>query len=74
MFCISGFWTIFYGVRQRLSQETLSGIVYTQCMLSYNKWKDSSRDFLAATGLTPDEFQQVLPAFQGPMKSGIRTS
>jgi hypothetical protein len=35
-------------------------------MLSYNKLKDSSRDFLAATGLTPDEFSQVLPAFQGP--------
>jgi Helix-turn-helix of DDE superfamily endonuclease/DDE superfamily endonuclease len=27
--------------------------------------KDRSRDFLAATGLTLDEFQQLLPAFQG---------
>lgn len=34
-------------------------------MLSYNKLKDRSRDFLAATGLTLDEFQQLLPAFQG---------
>ena len=33
-------------------------------MLSYNKLKDRPRDFLAATGLTPDEFQQLLPAFQ----------
>ena len=33
-------------------------------MLSYNKLKDRSRDFLAATGLTLDEFQQLLPAFQ----------
>jgi Helix-turn-helix of DDE superfamily endonuclease/DDE superfamily endonuclease len=33
-------------------------------MLSYNKLKDSPRDFLAATGLTRDEFQQLLPAFQ----------
>jgi hypothetical protein len=34
-------------------------------MLSYNKLKDRPRDFLAATGLTLDEFQQLLPAFQG---------
>jgi len=34
-------------------------------MLSYNKLKDRRRDFLAATGLTLDEFQQLLPAFQG---------
>jgi hypothetical protein len=34
-------------------------------MLSYNTLKDRSRDFLAATGLTLDEFQQLLPAFQG---------
>jgi hypothetical protein len=33
-------------------------------MLSYNKLKDHPRDFLAATGLTLDEFQQLLPAFQ----------
>jgi len=34
-------------------------------MLSYNKLKDRPRDFLAAPSLTPDEFQQLLPAFQG---------
>jgi hypothetical protein len=34
-------------------------------MLSYNQLKDRPRDFLAATGLTLDEFQQLLPAFQG---------
>jgi hypothetical protein len=34
-------------------------------MLSYNKLKDRPRNFLAATGLTLDEFQQLLPAFQG---------
>ncbi len=34
-------------------------------MLSYNKLKDRPRDFLAATGLTLEEFQQLLPAFQG---------
>jgi Helix-turn-helix of DDE superfamily endonuclease/DDE superfamily endonuclease len=33
-------------------------------MLSYNKLKDRARDFLAATSLTLDEFQQLLPAFQ----------
>lgn len=33
-------------------------------MLSYNKLKDRPRDFLAATGLTLDEFQQLLPALQ----------
>jgi len=33
-------------------------------MLSYNKLKDRHRDFLAATGLMLDEFQQLLPAFQ----------
>jgi hypothetical protein len=33
-------------------------------MLSYNTLKDRPRDFLAATGLTPIEFQQWLPAFQ----------
>jgi Helix-turn-helix of DDE superfamily endonuclease len=34
-------------------------------MLSYNTLQDRPRDFLAATGLTLDEFQQLLPAFQG---------
>ena len=34
-------------------------------MLSYNKLKNRPRDFLAATSLTLDEFQQLLPAFQG---------
>jgi hypothetical protein len=33
-------------------------------MLSYNKLKDRGRDFLAATSLTLDEFQQLLPALQ----------
>ena len=33
-------------------------------MLSYNKLKARPRDFLAATSLTLDEFQQLLPAFQ----------
>ena len=33
-------------------------------MLSYNKLKDRPHDFLAATSLTLDEFQQLLPAFQ----------
>jgi hypothetical protein len=33
-------------------------------MLSYNTLKDRARDFLAATSLTLDEFQQLLPAFQ----------
>jgi Helix-turn-helix of DDE superfamily endonuclease/DDE superfamily endonuclease len=34
-------------------------------MLSYNNLKDRPRDFLAATGLTLAEFEQLLPAFQG---------
>jgi len=34
-------------------------------MLSYNKLKERPRDFFAATGLTLDEFQQLLLAFQG---------
>jgi hypothetical protein len=38
--------------------------MFAQCMLSYNTLKDSPRDFLAATGLTLDEFQPLLPAFQ----------
>ena len=33
-------------------------------MLSYNTLKDRPRDFLAVTGLTLEEFQQLLPAFQ----------
>lgn len=33
-------------------------------MLSYDKLKDRERDFLAATGLTLEEFQKLLPAFQ----------
>jgi hypothetical protein len=33
-------------------------------MLNYHKLKDRPRDFLAATGLTLDEFQTLLPAFQ----------
>jgi hypothetical protein len=33
-------------------------------MLIYNKLKFRPRDFLAATSLTLDEFQQLLPAFQ----------
>ena len=33
-------------------------------MLSYDKLKDRSRDFLAATGLTLEEFHKLLPAFR----------
>src|SRR5712691_10899412 len=33
-------------------------------MLSYNTLKDRPRDFLAATWLTREEFEQLLPAFQ----------
>ena len=33
-------------------------------MLGYNDLKDKPRDFLAATGLTPAEFEQLLPAVQ----------
>ncbi len=33
-------------------------------MLSYHKLKDRPRAFLAATGLTLEEFQKLLPAFQ----------
>jgi hypothetical protein len=33
-------------------------------MLNYNKLKNRPRDFLAATGLTLAEFEQLLPAFQ----------
>src|SRR5215510_10566091 len=45
-------------------KETLSEIVYTQCMLSYNKLQTRPREFLAATGLTLAEFEKLLPAFQ----------
>src|SRR5713101_2140726 len=33
-------------------------------MLNYNKLQNRPREFLAATGLTPVEFGQLLPAFQ----------
>ena len=33
-------------------------------MLSYNELKDKPRDFLAATGLAPEEFEKLLPAFR----------
>jgi len=33
-------------------------------MLSYNELKDKPRDFLAATGLIPEEFEKLLPAFR----------
>jgi len=33
-------------------------------MLNYNTLKNRGRDFLAATGLTPEEFVKLLPAFQ----------
>lgn len=33
-------------------------------MLTYEKLKDRPRDCLAATGLKPEEFLQVLPAFE----------
>ncbi len=33
-------------------------------MLSYNTLKARPRDFLAATGHTPAEFEQLLPAFE----------
>src|SRR5215510_9759212 len=46
-----------------LRQETLSGIVYTGYMLTYATLQARSREFLAATGLTHDEFARVLPAF-----------
>src|SRR5215471_11962998 len=46
-------------------QNRVESAVYPQGMLNYTKLKDRPRDFLAATGLTLDEFQQWLPAFQG---------
>src|SRR5262249_61582357 len=33
-------------------------------MLIYNELKNKPREFLAATGLKGDEFEQLLPAFQ----------
>jgi hypothetical protein len=33
-------------------------------MLSYEMLKDKAREFLAATGLRGEEFQQLLPAFK----------
>jgi hypothetical protein len=33
-------------------------------MLIYNELKNHPREFLAATGLKLDEFEQLLPAFQ----------
>jgi hypothetical protein len=37
--------------------------VYTHCMLTSSTFQDRPREFLAATGLTHDEFARVLPAF-----------
>src|SRR2546422_9149670 len=37
--------------------------MYTCCMLTYPTLQDRPREFLAATGLTHDEFARVLPAF-----------
>jgi hypothetical protein len=37
--------------------------VYNYHMLTYTTLKDRPREFLAATGLTHDEFMRVLPAF-----------
>jgi len=37
--------------------------VYTCCMLTYATLQDRPREFLAATGLTHEEFARVLPAF-----------
>src|SRR5438128_12182740 len=47
----------------RCIQQTLSGIVYTCCMLTYTTLQDRPREFLAATGLTHDECARLLPAF-----------
>ena len=38
-------------------------------MLSYNKLQDRPREFVAATGGTLAEFEQVLPAFQAAYAS-----
>src|SRR2546423_967645 len=50
--------------RLRSKQQTLSGIVYTQNMLSYDKLKNKPREFLAATGLTLPEFESLVPMFE----------
>ena len=47
----------------RAGQETLSGIVYTDSMLTYTTLQDRPREFLAATGLRHAEFAHLLPAF-----------
>src|SRR6266702_2376728 len=44
-------------------KETLSGIVYNDCMLTYTALQDRPREFLAAPGLTHAEFARLLPAF-----------
>ena len=36
---------------------------YTQSMLTYNNLKDHPREFLAATGLTREEFERLLPIY-----------
>jgi hypothetical protein len=42
-------------------------------MLSYNKLKDKPRDFLAATGLTLQEFLKLLPAFKAAYEKLYRS-
>src|SRR6266487_6114901 len=48
---------------EELTEETLSGIVYNDCMLTYTALQDRPREFLAAPGLTHAEFARLLPAF-----------
>src|SRR5262245_64399994 len=43
-------------------RKTLSEIAYNSCMLTYSTLQDRPRDFLAATGLTHEEYRRVLPA------------
>ena len=38
-------------------------------MLTYNKLKERPKEFLAATGLTVDEFEQLLPFFESSLAS-----
>jgi hypothetical protein len=33
-------------------------------MLNYNELKNKAREFLAATGLKPERFEKLLPAFR----------
>ena len=40
-------------------------------MLIYNELKNKPREFLAATGLKLDEFEQLLPAFQMAYEKSI---